>query len=85
MPKTENINIRIEPELKNRNNFDETEFVKAVSILSNGETLPTKYCYPFRLVLFFYSYINCLFIFLIIQQVFYCKSICATLCCCICI
>ena len=85
MPKTENINIRIEPELKNRNNFDETEFVKVVSILSNGETLPTKYCYPFRLVLFFYSYINCLFIFLIIQQVFYCKSICATLRCCICI
>ena len=44
MPKTENINIRIEPELKNRNNFDETEFVKAVSMLSNGETLPPKYC-----------------------------------------
>lgn len=44
MPKTENINIRIEPELKNRNNFDETEFVKVVSILSSGETLPTKYC-----------------------------------------
>lgn len=44
MPKTENINIRIEPELKNRNNFDETEFVKVVSMLSNGETLPPKYC-----------------------------------------
>ena len=44
MPKTENINIRMEPELKNRNNFDETEFVKVVSILSSRETLPTKYC-----------------------------------------
>ena len=44
MPKTENINIRIEPEFKNRNNFDETEFVKVVSMLSNWETLPTKYC-----------------------------------------
>lgn len=44
MPKTENINIRIEPELKKRNNFDETKFVKVVSMLSNGETLPTKYC-----------------------------------------
>lgn len=30
--------------LKKRNNFDETEFVKVVSMLSNGETLPPKYC-----------------------------------------
>lgn len=44
LPKTENINIRMESEFKNRNNFDETEFVKVVSILSSRETLPTKYC-----------------------------------------
>lgn len=30
--------------LKKRNNFDEKEFIKVVSMLSNGETLPPKYC-----------------------------------------
>lgn len=30
--------------MKKRNNFDEKEFIKVVSILANGETLPSKYC-----------------------------------------
>ena len=30
--------------IKKRNNFDEKEFIKVVSMLSNGETLPAKYC-----------------------------------------
>lgn len=27
-----------------RNNFDEKEFIKVVSMLANGEELPEKYC-----------------------------------------
>lgn len=30
--------------MKTRNNFDEKEFIKVVTILSNGEVLPAKYC-----------------------------------------
>lgn len=30
--------------MKKRNNFDEKEFIKVVSMLSNGEVLPLKYC-----------------------------------------
>ncbi len=30
--------------MKKRNNFDEKEFIKVVSIISNGEELPQKYC-----------------------------------------
>lgn len=30
--------------MKLRNNFDEKEFIKVVTILSNGEILPEKYC-----------------------------------------
>lgn len=30
--------------MKKRNNFDEKEFIKVVSMLSNGEVLPPKYC-----------------------------------------
>ena len=29
--------------MKKRNNFDEKEFIKVVSMLSNGEILPLKY------------------------------------------
>lgn len=27
-----------------RNNFDEKEFIKVVSMIANGEELPEKYC-----------------------------------------
>lgn len=30
--------------MKSRNNFDENEFIKVVTILANGEILPEKYC-----------------------------------------
>jgi mRNA-degrading endonuclease YafQ of YafQ-DinJ toxin-antitoxin module len=30
--------------MQKRNNFDEMEFVKVVTMLANGEELPEKYC-----------------------------------------
>lgn len=30
--------------MQKRNNFDEKEFVKVVTMLANGEELPEKYC-----------------------------------------
>lgn len=30
--------------VKSRNNFDEKEFIKVVTMLANGEILPEKYC-----------------------------------------
>ncbi len=30
--------------IQKRNNFDEKEFVKVVTMLANGEELPEKYC-----------------------------------------
>ena len=30
--------------MKSRNNFDEKEFVKVITMLSNGKELPEKYC-----------------------------------------
>lgn len=30
--------------MKSRNNFDEREFIKVVTILAEGENLPQKYC-----------------------------------------
>ena len=30
--------------MQKRNNFDEKEFVKVVTMLANGEELPAKYC-----------------------------------------
>ena len=30
--------------VKSRNNFDEKEFIRVVTMLANGEILPEKYC-----------------------------------------
>ena len=30
--------------MKNKRNYDESEFIKVVTMLANGEVLPVKYC-----------------------------------------